>query len=247
MYLVWNKLNMIESRQEAIDLILISIFVEEQNCFMKRKRELLIFSVVFIGLQRCFDFCIIKLIIAKKWTKIPNSNFPPVLNAIHGLSTALYFLALLFPLSFCGQQPKAWLRDPTKWAKLHLFQPHYHRVNCHTEKLTKIKKFPKHILNICNCSQIFISASSWIEWWFSHFKSTLLQLLTFLKHQIQQPQLLLLLPLSSENRPPPSLLLPTILQDSVFSEGAGTSFWEQIVSVDQKLRFQPWHPWLVVF
>ena len=38
MYLVWNELNMIESRQKAIDLILISIFMEEQNCFMKKKR-----------------------------------------------------------------------------------------------------------------------------------------------------------------------------------------------------------------
>ena len=40
MYLVWNKLNMIESRQEAIDLILISIFMEEQNCFMKKKKRI---------------------------------------------------------------------------------------------------------------------------------------------------------------------------------------------------------------
>ena len=86
---------------------------------------------------------------------IPNSNFPPVFKAIHGLSTALYFLALLFPLSFCGQQPKAWLRDPTKWAKLHLFQPHHHRVNCHKEKLTKIRDFSTHILYISNWSQIF--------------------------------------------------------------------------------------------
>ena len=132
-----------------------SLFSRKSKIASWKKKELLIFSVIFIGLQRFFNFCI-SCVFMQRNGPIPNSNFPPVFKAIHGLSTALYFLALLFPLSFCGQQPKAWLRDPTKWAKLHLFQPHHHRVNCHKEKLTKIKKFSTHILNISNWwSQIF--------------------------------------------------------------------------------------------